>query len=124
MSVGTEMDATYISMDAFQKFYPKLAEVMPAYINKVVTHFLSRKLLPTFHRDNLNSLKTDKEKSEYFLTKLIKSGLEVDYTAQFEEMLKVMRSDDYAVNCLVNDIQRFISTANSASLDEQKPSGI
>ena len=105
-----------ISMDAFKKFYPKLAEVMPAYINTVMTHFLSIKLLPTFHHDNLNSLKTDKEKSEYFLTKLIKSGLEVGYTAQFEEMLKVMRrSDDYAVYCLVNDIQRFNSTANSSS---------
>ena len=119
MSIGTVMNT--VSMDAFKKFYPKLAEVLPAYINTVVADFLSRKLLPTFHQGNLDSLKTDKEKSEYFLNKLIKSGLEVNFTKQFEEMLKVMRrSDDYAVNCLVDDIQRFNSTANSAASSDTR----
>ena len=101
--------ANAIYKEVFEKFYPKLAEVLPALFDNLVTNLRCKNLLPTYHEDNLNSLETNEGKSEYFLNNVIKSGLQIKYLTQFKEMLKVMRSSgDYAINCLVDDIENFI----------------
>ena len=101
---GTMADA----IDVFKKFYSKLTKVLPMIINNLVTTLYSDKLLSGDHKECIDSLSTTKEKTEYFLDKVIKPGLEIKYTKQFDEMLRVMRtSDDPAVNYLVDEIQIF-----------------
>ena len=68
-------------------------------INNLVTTLYSDKLLSGDHKGCIDSLPTTKEKTEYFLDKVIKPGLEIKFTKQFDELLRVMRiSDDPAVN--------------------------
>ena len=99
------------AIDVFKKFYSELTKVLPMIINNLVTTLYSDKLLSGDHKDRIESLLTDREKTEYFLDRVIKPGLEIEYTKQFDEMLRVMKtSDDSAVNYLVNKIQKFTST--------------
>jgi len=49
-------------------------------INNLVTKLYSDKLLSDNHKDRIDSLPTDKEKTEYFLDKVIKPGLAIKYT--------------------------------------------
>ena len=89
-------------------------------INNLVTKLYSSQLLSGDHKGCIDSLPTTKEKTEYFLDKVIKPGLEIEYTEQFDEMLRVMRnSDDPAVNYLVDKIQKFTSTTMS-SVDQNQ----
>ena len=92
--------------------------LLPMIINNVVTTLYSSELLSGDHKGRIDSLLTIKEKTidiiyektEYFLDKVIKPGLEIEYTEQFDEMLRVMRtSDDSAVNYLVDKMQKFTS---------------
>ena len=88
-------------------------------INNLVTTLYSRELLSGNHKGCIDSLLTTKEKTEYFLDKVIKPGLEIEYTKQFDEMLRMMRaSDDSAVNYLVDKMQKFIS-ATMSSVDQK-----
>ena len=104
------VDAKADSMDVFKKFYSELTKVLPMIINNLVTKLYSDKLLSGAHKGCIDSLLTTKEKTEYFLDKVIKPGLEIEYTKQFDEMLRVMKaSDDSAVNYLVDKMQKFIS---------------
>ena len=96
------------AIDVFQKFYSELTKVLPMIINNLVTTLYSDKLLSGDHKGCIDSLPTTKEKTEYFLDKVIKPGLEIKFTKQFDEMLRVMRtSDDPAVNYLVDEMQKF-----------------
>ena len=89
-------------------------------INNLVTTLYSSQLLSGDHKGCIDSLPTTKEKTEYFLDKVIKPGLEIEYTEQFDEMLRVMRnSDDSAVNYLVDKIQKFAS-ATTSSVDQKQ----
>ena len=100
MSLNVDIMAN--KMDAFQKFYLELTEVLPMIINSLVTRLYSDKLLSGNHKDCMDSLATGKEKTEYFLDKVIKPGLAIKYTKLFDEMLRVMESnDDPTVNYLV-----------------------
>ena len=104
--------------DVFKNFYSKLTKVVPMVINDLVTVLYSDKLLSSNHKDCIDSLTTDKEKTEYLLGKVIKPGLEINYTKLFDEMLRVMESsDDPTVNYLVNEIKKF-STSSSISVDQ------
>ena len=77
-------------------------------INNLVTTLYSKELLSGDHKSRIESLLTDKEKTEYFLDRVIKPGLEIKYTKQFDEMLRVMgTSDDSAVNYLVDEMRKF-----------------
>ena len=68
----------------------------------------------------IDSLSTNKEKIEYLLDKVIKPGLEIDYTKQFDEILRTMRtSDDPAVNYLIDKIEQ--STSTTLLSADQKP---
>ena len=77
-------------------------------INDLVTKLYSDKLLSGNHKDCIDSLATGKEKTEYLLDKVVKPGLEINFTKLFDEMLRVMESsDDPTVNYLVNEIHKF-----------------
>ena len=87
-----------------------------------MTKLYSDKLLSGNHKDCIDSLATGKEKTEYFLDKVIKPGLEINYTKLFDEMLRVMESsDDPTVNYLVNEIHKFSITSSMSSVDQLKP---
>ena len=76
-------------------------------INNLVTTLYSRELLSGDHKGCIDSLLTTKEKTEYFLDKVIKPALEIKYTKQFDEMLRVMKtSDDCTILYLVDEIQK------------------
>ena len=103
------------TVDVFKKFYSGLIKVVPMIINDVVIKLYSDKLLSGNHKDCIDSLATGKEKTEYLLDKVIKPGIEIDYTKLFDEMLRVMKSsDDPTVNYLVDEIYKF-STSYSMS---------
>ena len=96
-------------MEVFKKFYLELTKVLPMIINNLVTKLYSDKLLSGDHKGRVDSLPTDEEKTEYFLNKVIKPGLEIKYTKLFDEMLEVMTtSDDSMINYLVDEIQKFL----------------
>ena len=89
--------------DAFKGFYPKLLEIIP--ISHLITQFYSRTLLSDDHKGKLDAMGTDKEKAEYFLDKVIRRGLQIDYTEQFDEMLSIMQnSDDPPVKYLADEV--------------------
>ena len=109
-------------MDVFKKFYLELTKVLPMIINILVTTFYSSTLLSGDHKGRIDSLPTDREKTEYFLDKLIKPGLEIKYTEQFDEMLKVMtNSDDPAVKYLVDEMQKLSASNSVSSFDQNQP---
>ena len=110
------------ALDGFKKFYSELTKVLPMIINDLVTKLYSDKLLSGNHKDCIDSLTTGKEKTEYLLDKVIKPGLEINYTKLFDEMLRVMESsDDPTVNYLVNEIHKFSISSSMSSVDRPKP---
>ena len=110
------------TLDIFKKFYPELTEVLPMVITSLVTKLYSDKLLSGNHKDCIDSLATGKDKTEYFLDKVIKPGLTINYTKLFDEMLRVMESsDDPTVNYLVNEIHKFSTSSSMPSGDQLKP---
>ena len=116
-SVDTIMMAD--ALDVFKTFYSKLTKVLPMIINDQVTKLYSDKLLSGNHKDCIDSLTTGKKKTEYFLDKVIRPGLEIDYTELFDEMLKIMESsDDPTVNYLVNEIHKFSLSSSMSSVDQ------
>jgi len=111
------------AMDVFKQFYSELTKVLPMIINDLVTKLYSDKLLSGNHKDRIDSLPTDKEKTEYFLDKVIKPGLDIKYTKIFDEMLKVMKTgDDPTVNYLVDEIQKCYSATTTIPLVDEKQS--
>ena len=92
---------------AFKEFYVKLVKVLPM---GSMPQFYSRNLLPGDHKDKIDTLATRKEKGEYFLDHVIKPGVEIGYTGQFYEMLRVMEnSDDPPVKFLAGEIRKFVN---------------
>ena len=88
-------------------------------INDVATRLYSDKLLSGNHKDCIDSLATSKEKTEYLLDKVIKPGLEINYTKLFDEMLRVMESsDDPTVNYVVKEIHKFSTSSSISSVDQ------
>ena len=102
------------AMDVFKKFYSELTTVLPMIMDNLVTKLYSDELLSGDHKDNIGSLTTDKEKTKYFLDKVIKPALEIKCTKQFDKKLTIMEcSDDYTVKYLFDEIQKFMQPANS-----------
>ena len=78
-------------------------------MSQVISQFYSRTLLSNNHKNELDTLMTNRAKAEYFLDKVIKPGLQIDYTKQFDEMLLIMRtSDDPPVKYLGDNIMIFM----------------
>ena len=101
----------------FRKFYAKLLKVLP--MKTILSEFYSRGLLPGDHKANIEALDTQKRKAEYFSDFVIKPGIEVGYTGQFDEMLKVMEiSDDPAVKFVAGEIRGCSSSSSSSSSTE------
>ena len=80
---------------AFTKFYAKLTEALP--VNDLLADLYANKLLPGNHKAKVESLNTQKEKAQYFLDEIIKPGLSIGYTRQFNKMIYVMKSSDNPV---------------------------
>ena len=96
------------AMDVFKKFYSELTEVLPMMINNLVNKLYSDKLLSDDHKSNIADLTVEKEKIQYFLDKVIKPSLKIEYTELFDGMLKLMKaSDDRTVMYLVKKISDF-----------------
>ena len=108
-------------IDVFKKFYSELTKVLPMIIINLVTTLYSNELLSSDNKGCIDSLLTNKEKTEYFLDKVVRSGLEIEYTEQFDEMLRVMRaSDNPAVNYLIDMIDKFSSTTKGLCVDQKQ----
>jgi len=102
---GVNLEMAKSAKDTFKEFYSKLLEVLP--INPLTSQFYSRNLLSNDHKGKLDALMTDKDRAEYFLDKVIKPGLQIDYTKQFDEMLLIMQnSDDPPVKYLADEIMK------------------
>ena len=102
---------------AFKKFYKKLTEVLP--MNDLLADFCANKLLPGNHKDMVESLRTQKEKAQYFLDEVIKPGLNIGYTEQFNKMINVMESsDDPVVKYLIKQIQEYMLDVSPSSDDD------
>ena len=87
-------------------------------INNLVTDMYSTELLSGGHMRRIDSLPTDEEKTEYFLSKVIKPGLEIKYIKQFDEMLRLMKtSDDCTITYLVDEIQKFKAGSAQAAVN-------
>ena len=94
------------AIDVFKKFYSELTKVLPTIINNLVTTLYSNKLLSGDHKESIDYLLTNKEKTEYLLDKVIRPGLEIEYAGLFIEVLEIMRtSDDRTVNYLIDKIE-------------------
>ena len=110
------------TLDVFRKFYSELTKVLPMIITSLVTKLYSDKLLSGDQKSTIDSLATNKEKTEYFLYEVIRPGLEINYIKSFDEMLRVMESsDDPTVNYLVNEIHKFNTVSSMPSVDRPKP---
>jgi len=111
------------AMVVFKRFYSELIKVLPTIINNLVIKLYSDELLSGDHKERIDSLPTDKEKTEYFLDKVIKPGLQLDvpYTKIFDAMLKVMKvSDDPTINYLVDKIQKCYPATAIPLVDEKQ----
>ena len=83
-------------------------------MSNILSDFYSHCLLPGDHKANIDVLETQKKKAEYFLDNVIKPGLEVGYTGQFDKMLNVMEtSDDPAVKFVAAEIKEFVGSEPS-----------
>ena len=59
------------AIDVFKKFYSELTKVLPMIINNLVTTLYSSELLSGDHKGRIESLLTDREKTDYFLVKYL-----------------------------------------------------
>ena len=110
--VTDELEAEPREVKAFRDFYSKLVKVLPM---NSISDLYSHNLLPGDHKERIDALNTQKQKAEYFLDRVIKPGVEIGYTGQFDEMLKVMEnSDDPPVRFLATEIKKFTSSVTSS----------
>ena len=76
----------------FQNFYGELVKALP--ISDLLPEFVTCNLLSGEQKAVIESHNTQKEKTEYFLDEVIKRGLDVGYTEQFNKMIAIMESSD------------------------------
>ena len=87
-------------------------------INNISSDLYSRDLLPGDHKDAIDALDTQKKKVEYFLDHVIRPGVEIGYTEQFDEMLRVMENcDNPPVKYLAGEIEKFIGEEKTPLLN-------
>lgn len=114
MGVDLEMAARN-AKDGFKEFYSKLLEVLP--ISLLISQFYTKALLSDDHKNKLDTLTSSKERAEYFLDRVIKPGLQIDFTKQFDEMLLIMQnSDDPPVKYLADEVMKFMGGKPEATL--------
>ena len=103
----------------FTEFYAKLTETLP--IKDLETELYANELLTDHHKAQVHSLTTKKEKARYFLDEVIKPGLNIGYTEQFNKMMSVLESsDDPVVKFLMKQIQEFVFDGlhSTSSIDD------
>lgn len=86
-----------------QKLYPTLLTLLP--IRELVERFYSFQLLSHDRKSEIDSLTSPKEKTAYFLDKMLIPGLSINYTRHFDEMVTMMKeSDDDLIRFLVEKL--------------------
>ena len=101
----------------FTEFYAKLTEALP--IKDLETELYVNKLLTDYHKAQVHSLTTKKEKARYFLDEVIKPGLNIGYTEKFNKMMSVLESsDDPMVKFLTKQIQKSLDDLPSTSTSD------
>jgi len=106
---------------AFKEFYSKLVKVLPM---DDISDLYSNDLLPGDNKAKIEALDTQRRKAEYFLDHVIKPGMEIGYTGQFDEMLKVMDNSEHPpVKFLIGKIKDFIKSEEKSLLEapQDKP---
>jgi len=99
---------------AFTKYYAKLTEALP--MDDLLAELYANELLPGDRKAEIESRNTRKQKAQCFLDEVIKPGLSIGYTGQFNKMISVMESsDDPVVKYLANQIQEYIHGVSSDS---------
>ena len=89
---------------SFQTFYAELVKVLP--ISDLLPEFVTNHVLSSGQKAALESRNTRKEKTEYFLDEVIKRGLDVGYTEQFNKTINIMEScDDHVTRFLAKQIK-------------------
>ena len=103
---------------AFKKFYAKLTQALP--INELVADLYANNLLPGRHKSKVDAISTQEEKAQYFLDEIIKPGLSIGYTGQFNKMISVMESSDNPVaEYLGKQVREWAIGASSSSDDDK-----
>ena len=98
--------------EAFTEFYSNLVEVLP--INDLLCDFYTSNLLSSDDKAKIDDMTIKKEKVVYFLDNVIKPGLEIGYTEQFDEMVRMMETVEYRpVKYLAGEIRKFLTGPTS-----------
>ena len=85
-------------------------------MDNISSDLYSNDLLPGDYKAKIEAMDTQRRKAEYFLDHVIKPGMEIGYTGQFDEMLKVMgKSDNPPVKFLAGKIKEFMRSEEKTS---------
>lgn len=111
------MDEVKVAKRAFKKFYPELIKVLP--ITDLLPEFFANDLLSGEQKAKIESQSTRKEKTGYFLDEVIKRGLDIDYTEQFNKMIFIMdSSDDDVTRYLAQQMRALVISCSIASSED------
>lgn len=90
----------------------KLVRCLPMDDPLFIAALSTKNLLPGNTQSHIKSLPTQADKSSYFLTKVIKTPLDIDDTTSFDTLLNIMEKCEYAhVRTLATQIRAKIAAA-------------
>ena len=93
----------------FKQFYSKLVETLPMNDAIFIARLYSCDLLPGDLKERVESLRTEAEKTMYFMDHVIKPSVTSDDGSSFDKLLNVMESCNYpCVKELANHIRASI----------------
>ena len=87
---------TTAHMKVYQNNTEKLVTVLPMNDVKFATRLKENKILPDSVDAHIKSLPTESDKADYYLNNVIKKSLDIDETAEFENLLTVMEKCGHA----------------------------
>ena len=109
------MDETKRVKTVFQKFYAELITALP--ISDLLPEFFANDLLSGDLKAKIESRSTPKEQTEYFLDEVIRRGLDIGYTEQFNKMIIIMgSSSDHVTRFLAKQILAGTDDSNGDSI--------
>ena len=82
-------------MKIYEENLEKLVTVLPMNDVKFTTRLKRKKILPDSVDAHIKSLPTESDKADYYLNNVIKKSLDIDETAEFENLLTVMEKCEY-----------------------------
>ena len=97
------------SSAVFKEFYSRLVETLPMNDVIFIAKLYSCDLLPDDLKERVESLRTEAEKTMYFMDHVIKPSVTSDDGSSFDKLLNVMESCNYpCVKELANQIRASI----------------